>query len=194
MTVLATTMTASPSSSLAKAILIESDTDVNMCYQCGKCAAGCPVAYAMDYTPTQLIHAARLGMDDLVLQSKTMWLCAACETCTTRCPQDVDIAKVMDAAKIIAIRRGVAPAVGSVRSFHKAALDNIRSFGRMWELGLVVALKLRTKDYFKDMDLGKQMLRKGKLKILPTFTGSLRVKRLFSRVKKIEKKEMSVHS
>ena len=194
MTVLQTTMTATPSSNLAKAILLESDTDVNMCYQCGKCAAGCPVAYAMDYTPTQLIHAARLGMDDLVLNSKSMWLCAACETCTTRCPQDVDIAKVMDAAKIIAIQRGIAPAVGSVRSFHKAAISNIKSFGRMWELGLVVSLKLRTKEYFKDVELGKQMFRKGKLKILPTFTGSWRVKRLFSRVKKIEQQEKSVHS
>ncbi|MBI4946909.1 MAG: 4Fe-4S dicluster domain-containing protein [Bacteroidetes bacterium] len=56
----------------------------------------------MDYSPSQIIHAVRLGMIELVLNSNTIWLCASCETCTARCPQDVDIAKVMDAARIIA--------------------------------------------------------------------------------------------
>jgi heterodisulfide reductase subunit C len=53
----------------------------------------------------------RLGMDDLVLNSKAMWLCASCETCTTMCPQDVDVAKVMDAVKITALHQGIKPAV-----------------------------------------------------------------------------------
>jgi heterodisulfide reductase subunit C len=141
----------------------------------------------MDIAPAQLIHAVRLGLDQLVLNSRTMWLCSACETCTTRCPQDVDIAKVMDAAKIIAIRRGIEPAVGSVRSFHKAALASIRHFGRIWEAGLIMSLKMRTGAYTKDMELGRQMLRKGKLKLFPTFTGSRRAARIFSRVKKAEK-------
>jgi heterodisulfide reductase subunit C len=176
----------SPTSGLAKAILEASGTDVNMCYQCGKCAAGCPVAYAMDYPPAQLIHAVRLGMDDVVLNSRTTWLCASCETCTTRCPQEVDIAKVMDAAKIIAVKRGVKPAVGTVRSFHQAALASIKRFGRMWEAGLILSLKLRTGDYFKDMELGKQMFFKGKMKLLPTMTGSRRAGRIFSRVRRIE--------
>jgi heterodisulfide reductase subunit C len=180
-----------PSTELARQIHREAGTNVNMCYQCGKCAAGCPVAYAMDYAPAQLIHAVRLGLDDIVLNSKTMWLCASCETCTTRCPQEVDIAKVMDAAKIIAVQRGIDPAIGSVRSFHKAALASIKRFGRMWEAGLIVSLKLRTGNYTKDMDLGIRMFRKGKLKVLPSFTGSRRAGRLFSRVKKVEKKVQS---
>lgn len=97
--------------SLAEAVRCESGQNVNLCYQCKKCAAGCPVSYAMDHTPAQLIHGMRLGMDDLVLNSKTMWLCASCETCTTRCPQDVDVAKVMDAVKITALHQGIKPAV-----------------------------------------------------------------------------------
>ncbi|MHC4680967.1 MAG: 4Fe-4S dicluster domain-containing protein [Planctomycetota bacterium] len=74
---------------------------MNLCYQYRKCAAGCPVSRAMDHAPAQL--SMRLGMDDFVLNSKTMWLCASCETCATRCPQDVDIAEVMDALKITAL-------------------------------------------------------------------------------------------
>ena len=63
--------------------------NINLCYQCRKCSAGCPIVYEMDYTPTQIIQAIRLGMKDLVLKSKTIWLCTSCETCTTRCPQDI---------------------------------------------------------------------------------------------------------
>ena len=81
------------------------DENVNLCYQCKKCAAGCPVVYEMDYTPTQIIQAVRLGLEDLVLESKTIWLCASCDTCSTRCPQDIDIAGVMDAARIISAKR-----------------------------------------------------------------------------------------
>lgn len=178
-----------PTFGLARSILQEFDVDVNMCFQCGKCAAGCPIAYAMDYTPAQLIHAARLGLDDVVLSSRTIWLCAACETCTTRCPQEVDIAKVMDAAKILAVSRGSEPAVGSVRSFHKAVLANVQRFGRLWEAGMIVSLKLRTGEYFKDFELGQRMLRKHKLKLLPSLTGSRRAGRIIARVQELEKKE-----
>lgn len=174
-------------SQLAEAVLRESGQDVNLCYQCGKCGSGCPVAYAMDYTPFQLLHAIRLGLDDLVFRSKTMWLCASCETCTTRCPQEVDVAKVMDAVKIIALRRGAKPAVPRVAAFYKTALGNIKSFGRMFELGVVAGLKLRTFDLFKDVALGMKMLLKGKLRFLPSFAGARTTRRIFRRVKRLER-------
>jgi heterodisulfide reductase subunit C len=95
----------------AKAVFNESGQNVNLCYQCRKYAIGCPVSCAMDHIPAQLIHGIRLGMDDLVLNSKTLRLCTYCETCTTRCPQDVDVAKVMDAVKITALHQGIKPTV-----------------------------------------------------------------------------------
>ena len=179
-------LTITSQSELAEAVLTESGQNVNLCYQCRKCAAGCPISYAMDYKPAQLIHAIRLGMDDLVLNSKTMWLCASCETCTTRCPQEVDVAKVMDAVKIVAIRRGIKPAIPEVASFYKAALSNIKMCGRMYELGMIIGLKLRTFDFFKDMELGAKMFKKGKMKIIPSLSGARRTWKIFSRVKSIE--------
>jgi len=173
-------------SELAEAVLSESGQNVNLCYQCRKCAAGCPISYAMDYKPAQLIHAIRLGLDELVLNSKTMWLCASCETCTTRCPQEVDVAKVMDAVKIVALRKGVKPAIPEVASFYKAALSNIKMCGRMYELGMIIGLKLRTFDFFKDMELGAKMFKKGKMKIIPSLSGARRTWKIFSRVKSIE--------
>ena len=181
-------LTITSQSQLAKAVLSESGQNVNLCYQCRKCAAGCPISYAMDYKPAQLIHAIRLGMDDLVFKSKTMWLCASCETCTTRCPQEVDVAKVMDAVKIIAFRRGVKPAIPQVASFYKAALANIKKCGRMFELAMIIGLKLRTFDFFKDAGLGVKMFLKGKLKIIPSLTGARTTWKIFRRVKSIEKR------
>lgn len=179
-------LTITSQSELAEAVFRESGQNVNLCYQCRKCAAGCPISYAMDYKPAQLIHAIRLGLDDLVLNSKTMWLCASCETCTTRCPQGIDVAKVMDAVKIVALRRGIKPAVPEVASFYKAALANIKKCGRMYELGMIIGLKLRTFDFFKDMELGAKMFKKGKMKIIPSLTGARRTWKIFSRVKSIE--------
>ncbi len=117
-------LTVKSQSQSAKAVFNESGQNVNLCYQCKKCAVCCPVSYAMDHTPAQLIHGMRLGMDDLVLNSKTMWLCASCETFTIRCPQDVDVAKVMDAVKITSLHQEIKPVVQ--RSFRLCLKKNYR--------------------------------------------------------------------
>ncbi len=160
-----------------------SGADVNLCFQCAKCASGCPVSYAMDYTPTQLIHAIQLGLIDLVLNSRTFWLCASCQTCSTRCPQDVDLASVMDAVRITAQRQGIKATVPEVRAFCSNSLRNISLFGRMYELGLIAVLKLSTGHFTKDVGIGLKMLRKGKLEILPSFGGAPGARRVFSQVK-----------
>ena len=172
-------------SDFAESIKKASGENIYICFQCKKCTVGCPLMFAMDLTPTQLIHAIRLGLEEQVLNSRTMWLCAACETCTTRCPQGVDIARIMDGAKIIAQQRGVKPPVISVPAFYAAALSNIKMFGRMYELGIIGDLKRRTGEFTKDMGLGIKMFSKGKLKLIPHY--SARARRIFNRVKKLER-------
>jgi heterodisulfide reductase subunit C len=81
--------------------------DLLDCNQCGKCSAGCPVVAAMDILPSQAIRMAQLGMEE-VLQSKTIWICASCLTCSTRCPKGVDLPRLMEALRQIALRQGVA--------------------------------------------------------------------------------------
>lgn len=150
----------------------EGGESINRCFQCGKCSAGCPVSYEMDLPPIRIIRAARLGQKDAVLKSKTIWLCASCETCSTRCPQDVDIAKVMDACRIIARKEKVPAAVPQIPIFSKTMLDVIGMFGRTYELGLIGLLKLKTREFTKDVGLGIKMLKKGKLKLFPSFAGN----------------------
>jgi len=75
-----------------------------VCNQCGKCSAGCPVAFSMDILPNQVIRLAQLGIED-VLESQTIWTCAACLTCVSRCPKGVDLPRVMEAIRQIAMQR-----------------------------------------------------------------------------------------
>jgi len=98
----------------------------------------------------------------------------------------VDVAKVMDAVKITALRQGGKPAIPQVASFYRAALSNIKKCGRMFEMGMIVGLKMRTFEFFKDAGLGMKMFRKGKLKMLPSLTGAWRTWNIFRRVKSLE--------
>lgn len=175
-------------SEFADLLRATSGVDVNVCYQCRKCVSGCPVAYAMDYTPVQLFHATQLGLKDLVLGSTTIWLCASCETCVTRCPQDVDLVKVMDSMRLLALRSGVKPAVPEVAQFLCSSLQNIRVFGRLYEVGLIAQLKLATHQFRKDMGLGLEMLKKGKLVLVPHFATVGKARRLYSRAQKWERR------
>ena len=84
-----------------------SGQDLLACNQCGKCSAGCPIVAAMDLLPSQVIRMAQLGMEE-VLESNTIWICASCLTCVTRCPKAVDLPRLMEALRQIALRQGVA--------------------------------------------------------------------------------------
>ena len=83
-----------------------SGQDLLACNQCGKCSAGCPVVAAMDILPSQVIRMAQLGMEE-VLESNTIWICASCLTCATRCPKGVDVPRLMEALRQISLRKGV---------------------------------------------------------------------------------------
>ena len=84
-----------------------SGQDLLACNQCGKCSAGCPVVAAMDLLPSQAIRLAQLGLED-VLRANTIWVCASCLTCVTRCPKGVDLPRLMEALRQIALRQGAA--------------------------------------------------------------------------------------
>lgn len=74
------------------------------CNQCGKCSAGCPVAFGMDILPSQVIRFGQLGMEE-VLDFQTIWTCAACLTCVARCPKGIDLPRVMEAMRILASQK-----------------------------------------------------------------------------------------
>jgi heterodisulfide reductase subunit C len=87
-----------------KEIEMISGENLLACNQCGKCSAGCPVAFGMDILPSQVIRLAQLGIQD-VLKSETIWTCAACLTCVSRCPKAIDLPRLMEAIRQIYIQR-----------------------------------------------------------------------------------------
>jgi heterodisulfide reductase subunit C len=157
---------------------------IQACYQCQKCSAGCPVAYAMDILPNQVLRHIQYGHREKVLSSKTVWLCASCYTCGTRCPNGIDIAKIMDALRQIALRSGFPPGEKDIPVFHSVFLDAIKSRGRIHELSLIFNLKLKTKEFLKDARLGWEMLRRGKLSIFPGMGRGSAVQEIFKAYEK----------
>jgi heterodisulfide reductase subunit C len=82
------------------------------CFQCGTCTSDCPVArFSETYRPRQIIRMTQLGLKERVLNSDTLWLCAACFTCTDRCPQDVEVASVIRVLRNLAAEKGTVPLV-----------------------------------------------------------------------------------
>ena len=80
--------------------------NVYSCYQCGRCSAGCPFSYEMDLLPNQIIRMVQMGLEDEVKASKTLTLCASCFTCQSRCPKGIDMARVMEAVRLILDPKG----------------------------------------------------------------------------------------
>ncbi len=161
---------------LARQIRDDCGENVYLCFQCKQCTAGCPVVDHFDLTPHRLIRAMQLGQKEAVLDSKTIWLCAGCEACATRCPQGVNLPRIVDSLRIMAARESIKPAVSAVPAFYTSALRGIKLFGRMYEAGLMGELYLRMalsgdldfgQLFDNDVPLALRMLKMGKLSPLP---------------------------
>jgi len=80
-----------------------SGQNVGTCYQCGTCSG----IWEMDLLPRQLMRRAQLGMEESIINSKTAWICASCLSCTVRCPRGIDIARVMEAVRLLTLRKNI---------------------------------------------------------------------------------------
>ena len=166
----------------------ESGQVMSRCYQCGNCTAGCPMGFAYDHPVHRVMRLIQAGQRESVLSCKSIWLCATCETCTARCPNNIDVATVLDVCRHIARRDGKYPGVKAVRTFNDSFLKTVELFGRAHELGLMAAYMLRTGRIFTDADLVPKILPKGKLSILPhTIKARSEVAAIFKRFREGER-------
>ncbi len=184
-----------PSFALAENLL-KANLSVDACYQCRKCSRGCPLTFAMDLLPDQVIRLALLGQEDQVLRCTTIWVCSSCETCTTRCPNDIDIAGVMDWLKEEALRRGYEVPQPGVSRFHQTFLRSVRLGGGRLPEGLLLGLytmrsgqilrKLWTGELFQEMRLGRELRKRGRLKLRrpPRLKGAREIKQIFQKAAK----------
>jgi heterodisulfide reductase subunit C len=160
----------------------EDRLNLSACLQCGRCSSGCTMRTETDILPHQLNRMILYGMRDELLRSKAIWLCVSCHTCFSRCPMEVDTPAMIDALRMIA--REAPEEMSRVRIFNDLLLGSVRRFGRVYELGLMAAYKLKAKDFFGDLGKLPAMLRKGKLRLLPSAAkGRSAVSAIFDRVR-----------
>lgn len=177
--------------SLSQQVLAHTGESAARCYQCGKCSAGCPLASEMDITPSQLLHMLQLEMpewEEKILRSLSIWLCLTCETCIARCPQEVDLPKIMDYLRGQSLKQDKTnPGAKDIIAFHKAFLDSIKYTGRLYEMGLIADYKIRSLHFLQDLLLAPKMFYKGKLNLIPEKIDEISmVKKIFKRTIKKE--------
>ncbi len=170
------------SSTLLEKITTESGQPVNLCYQCRKCSAGCPMVDEFDFPPNMVIRMVQLGLEDELLRSRAIWMCVSCETCGTRCPNEIRIAPVMDVLRAACLEKGVAPADPTTVALHTSFVESIRQFGRVHEATMLLKFKLKSKKFTDDLDVGLKLFLKGKIPILPKKSRNLsKIREIFAR-------------
>jgi heterodisulfide reductase subunit C2 len=185
--------------SLAQEVAKRSGQNLNACYQCRRCAAGCPVGDDTGVTPDRLIRMVVLGDREAALNNLLVWKCVACYTCGTRCPNSIHTARITETLKQMIKEQHLQPMVPKVANFHSAFLASTSHFGRVNEMEFMgiydfkTAINELTKgggikafitDLKNQMQLGKAMMKLKRFHIgLEKIKGLAEVKRLYNKAK-----------
>ena len=140
---------------------------VRWCVQCGMCAASCPNVAWMEHSPRKMIALIRAEKRQEVLTSNSMWVCASCYLCTVRCPRGVEMTELMHVLGSLAARHGLTNGKTATPAMHRAFIENIKSNGRLHELGLMRRFFLRTNPLaaLKMAPVGLRLLSHGRLRL-----------------------------
>lgn len=86
-------------------ILRSSGVNVLKCMRCGKCSGTCPSYNEMEYHPHQFVYMVEKGEIEKLVNSPSIYKCLTCLACVERCPRGVEPAKIVEAVRLIAVRR-----------------------------------------------------------------------------------------
>lgn len=114
------------------------------CYQCRRCAAGCPVGEETGYvTPDRLIRMIILGDREKALNNELVWKCVSCFTCGTRCPNGIQTARITETLKKMSKDAHLEPLKPKVANFHSSFLKSGVRWGRVNEMEFLAFYELR---------------------------------------------------
>ena len=166
---------------LLQHIMEESGQPINLCFQCGKCSAGCPMIEEFDFPPNMVMRMVQLGQCEELLTSRAIWMCVSCETCGARCPNGIETAPVMDSLRALCLAEGIKPADKATVDLHTAFTGNIKTFGRLHEASMLLFYKLKNKRIsMDDIELGVKLFFRGKIPLFPRRSGDIRkIRNLF---------------
>jgi heterodisulfide reductase subunit C len=160
----------------SRAIAMETGIQVASCYQCLRCTNSCPVSTFMDIKPHQVVRLVQLGQKQRLLNCSSVWVCLSCEMCSTYCPNEIDVADLMNYVKNSVISTRKKPAEIEIALFHEIFLDVLEKYGRINDLQLMQRFKMKTllhgnfpswEEVKKDTELARNLFERGRLKLRP---------------------------
>jgi len=160
----------------SQAVAAETGIKAASCYQCLRCTNSCPVSAFMDIKPHQVVRFVQLGQKDKLLECSSVWVCLSCEMCSTYCPNEIDVAGLMNYVKNSVVASHKKPAELEIAIFHEIFLEVLNKYGRMNDLQLMQRFKLRTlrhghlpsySEVKKDLELARGLFERGRLKLMP---------------------------
>ncbi|RJR17504.1 MAG: heterodisulfide reductase subunit C-like protein [Nitrospiraceae bacterium] len=183
------------SDALLKEVMDRSGQNLMSCYQCRRCAAGCPVGEESGVTPDRLVRMVLLGEKENALNNLLIWKCVACYTCGTRCPNSIQTSRINETLKQMAKERHIEPNIPRVASFHSSFVKSIAHFGRSNELEFMALYEIENfkkggltavkEDIKNTSKLGRAMLTKKRMHFkLDRTKGKSEIKGLFNKAAK----------
>ena len=167
-----------PSKSFLGEVMERSGQPLTACYQCRRCAAGCSVGDETEnLTPNILIRMVMLGDRESALNNALVWKCVSCYTCGTRCPNDIQTARITETLKTMGKAEHLEPLEPKIADFHDAFVNSGLRWGRVNEMEFMgvyemkfALRKIREKDYGAIIDevksqgrLGMEMTRRKRM-------------------------------
>lgn len=188
---------------LVDEITRRSGQNISVCFQCRRCAAGCPVGEETgNLTPDRLIRMIMMGDMENILNNRLIYKCVSCYTCGTRCPNDIQTGRITETIKKIIKEKQIQPEETKVFHFHTTFLNSGLRWGRVNELEFMTfyemknALhelkKLRFKNIYNSIvsqtKLGFSMLKKNRLHFgFHPAKGRKEIKQLYKNNKKTDR-------
>lgn len=130
--------------SLMKEVMERSGQNLTACYQCRRCAAGCPVGEETGFvTPDRLIRMVAFGDREQALNNQLVWKCVSCYTCGTRCPNDIQTARITETIKKMSKEAHLKALNHKVAHFHKSFFDAGLGWGRVNEMAFMASYEIK---------------------------------------------------
>lgn len=86
-------------------VLRMSGVDPLKCMRCGKCSGTCPSYDEMEYHPHEFVYMVEKGQISKLMASDSIYKCLSCMACVERCPRGVEPGKLVEAIRLLAVRR-----------------------------------------------------------------------------------------
>ena len=174
---------------LQQAHLVPGAERITRCLQCGTCTGSCPVSYVMDISPRKVIALFRAGQIEEILRSRTIWICASCYMCTTRCPQAIKITDLLYALKRTAMDKKLYPDRFPVYLLSKNFVRLVNHYGRNQEILLLLLyyLKRNPLELLRMLPMGWSLIKRGRVSLFPSkIQGVQAIRKILSASKALE--------